>query len=246
MVLLREKLEEYKSELCDDCRQRADTNPLRVFDCKTCVSVKEKLPTITDHLCEECNEHFEKLCAILKEMGVNFVLDPLLVRGLDYYTKTAYEIVCPELGAQNALCGGGRYDGLASELGGVSIPAVGFSAGMERLMQILPDALEEKEVALPRAYFVVFDDKCSIQAMVLADELRSAGFVAYIDFSMRSIKKQLKSASERGYDYAVFVGQKEIEDKEVTLKNMESGDQVTVSFEKLVSYFSEKGVVGIE
>lgn len=246
MILLGEKLTEYKSELCDDCLQRAEINPFRVFDCKTCINVKKKLPIITDYLCGECSEHFEKLCAILEGMNVNYLLDPLLVRGLDYYTKTAYEIIHPELGAQNALCGGGRYDGLAGELGGASIPAVGFSAGMERLMQILPDELEEKEVDRPDLYFIVFDDECSIQAMILADKLRSADFEVYVDLSMRNIKKQLKSASVREYDYVVFIGQKEIEDKEVTLKNLKSGNQATVSFEKLVSYFSEKGVTGIE
>ena len=246
MNLLGEKLGRYKEELCDDCLERAEKNPFRVFDCKKCQSVKEKLPAITDHLCVECREHFDRLCSILDQMGIDYILDPLLVRGLDYYTKTAYEIIHPELGAQNALCGGGRYDGLAGELAGVSIPAVGFSAGMERLMQILPDELDCEKPGPPGAYFVVFDEECSLQAMILADRLRSAGFPAYVDLSGRSVKKQLKSASGRGDDFAVFVGQKEISDKEVALKDMKSGNQVTVPFEKLVSYFSEKGETGIE
>jgi len=240
--ILRDKLEGMKDRLCDDCLVRSDTNPLRVLDCKKCAGVKNDLPVITEYLCEGCREHFEALTGILEGMDIEYKIDPLLVRGLDYYTRTAYEIIHSELGAQNALCGGGRYDGLAEELGGGSIPAVGFSAGMERLVQVL------REDALPsgsrpgRAYFVVFNDRCSVPAMNIAGEVRDKGLEARVDLSLRNVKKQLRSASRGGYDYAVFVGEDELEKQEAVVKNLRRGTQESVSFDSIADYFVREGV----
>jgi histidyl-tRNA synthetase len=239
--ILREELAGYREELCEDCALRFEANPLRVFDCKECLEVKEKLPVITDHLCEKCRNHFDRLRTLLDEMDIKYRLDPLLVRGLDYYTKTAFEIIHPGLGAQNALCGGGRYDGLAEELGGESIPAVGFSAGMERLLETMPDLDEELDRKGKAAYFVVFDEQCSVTAMKLAADLRDRGMVAEVDLSMRNIKKQLKTALDHNADFAVFVGEKEIKEKAAAVKELKSGEQENVSFERLAEYISREG-----
>ena len=213
-------------ELCTACLERTGTNPLRIFDCKECAPVKEKLPRITDHLCDECREHFATLQGILTATGIRYVLDPLLVRGLDYYTKTAFEILHPSLGAQNALCGGGRYDGLAEDCGGPAVPAVGFSAGLERLMEVLPGEFgaarraRETEVSI-----AVLDDSSVARSLVVARDLRSRGFTVLVDLSGRAMKKQLKAASDARSAFTVIVGLAEIEPGSVALKNMATGEQ---------------------
>ena len=234
--LLRGALEEHKNELCDNCGERAALNPMRVFDCKECGDIKTRLPVITDNLCSECSEHFEGLQSILREMKVDFMLDPLLVRGLDYYTKTAYEVLHPGLGGQNALCGGGRYDGLAEECGGGSIPAVGFSAGMERLMENLPEELAGKIGLDPAdAFFILPDESASAAVLSIAGMLRSEGVRISIDLSGRSMKKQMKAASGSGAPLAVIIGPDELERKEAAVKVLESGGQENVPFEDLAA-----------
>ena len=234
--VLRGALVEYSGELCENCRERADVNPMRIFDCKECGDIKTKLPLITDHLCSECSEHFRELQAILREMKVEFILDPLLVRGLDYYTKTAYEVLHPGLGGQNALCGGGRYDGLAEECGGGSIPAVGFSAGMERLMENLPEELAGKIGLDPvDAFFILPDASTSAAVLSIAGRLRSEGVRISIDLSGRSMKKQMKAASESGTPLAVIIGPDELEKKEAAVKVLASGGQENVPFEGLAA-----------
>ncbi|MDD4858364.1 MAG: histidine--tRNA ligase [Candidatus Krumholzibacteria bacterium] len=216
----------FKGGLCDSCRERMETNPLRIFDCKECSAVKEKLPVITDHLCGECSDHFIALQGILTSIGIRYVLDPLLVRGLDYYTRTAFEILHPFLGAQNALCGGGRYDGLAEDCGGPRIPAIGFSAGLERLMEVLPGesdaARHERETDV---CFAVLDEASVARSLSLARELRDRGLSVVVDLSGRTIKKQLKGASDAGAALAVIVGLAELEPGTVALKKMKTGEQ---------------------
>ena len=234
--VLRGALVEYSDELCENCGERADVNPMRIFDCKECGEIKTKLPVITDHLCSECSEHFEGLQSILRDMKVEFILDPLLVRGLDYYTKTAYEVLHPGLGGQNALCGGGRYDGLAEECGGGSIPAVGFSAGMERLMENLPEELAGKIGLDPvDAFFILPDESASAAVLSIAGRLRSEGVRISVDLSGRSMKKQMKAASESGTPLAVIIGPDELEKKEAAVKVLASGGQENVPFEGLAA-----------
>ena len=207
---------------------------MRVFDCKECVDVKRKLPVITDHLCDECRKHFDSLKEILAEIGIEFIEDPLLVRGLDYYTKTAFEIHHSELGAQSALCGGGRYDELARDCGGGDIPAVGFSAGMERVIEALPqDSPVRRDLDRLDVYFVVLDEKSISTALKLAGSVRTAGLSAFVDFSGRALKKQLKSASSMGVRYSVIIGEDEIERGEVALKDMTTSVQKSVPFDSL-------------
>jgi histidyl-tRNA synthetase len=227
-------LEEMKDELCADCGERSVLNPMRIFDCKECGDIKTRLPVITDHLCGECSDHFEGLQAILRAMDVDFILDPLLVRGLDYYTKTAYEVLHPGLGGQNALCGGGRYDGLAEECGGGKIPAVGFSAGMERLLENLP---EEFSASIGRdpvdAFLILPDESSSARALGIAGSLRRAGVRVSVDLSGRSMKKQMRAASESGAPLAVIIGPDELDKGEATVKALSGGGQESVPFTEL-------------
>jgi len=225
-TVLTAELEGLRGELCAACLERTGTNPLRIFDCKECGSVKERLPRITDHLCADCRGHFEKLQGMLGDMDIRYALDPLLVRGLDYYTKTAFEILHPSLGAQNALCGGGRYDGLAEDCGGPSIPAVGFSAGMERLMEILPASFAAaRRERRTDVFVVVLDASFDARALRIARELRAQGRSVLVDLSERGLKKQLKAASDELAPLAVIVGLSEIGSGAVALKNMKTGEQ---------------------
>jgi histidyl-tRNA synthetase len=239
--VLKGELEGLRDELCGACRDRAMINPLRIFDCKSCDDVKHKLPVITEHLCGECADHFGKLQHILDGMGINYSLDPLLVRGLDYYTKTAFEILHPGLGAQNALCGGGRYDGLAEDCGASFIPAIGFSAGMERLIETLPEEYMsgiERDAGI--AYFAILDDSMIIDMLLIARELRLKGISTVVDLSGRSVKKQIKSASDGSFEYVVIIGSDEIERKEATVKSLESGEQESIPLVDLQSYLCDR------
>ncbi len=234
--VLTKALTELADELCDTCRERTGINPLRIFDCKECEGSKGKLPFISDYLCDECRAHFEGLRGILDTMGVVYTLDPLLVRGLDYYTKTAYEIVHPGLGAQNALCGGGRYDGLAEDCGGPHIPAVGFSAGMERLLDVTPaDFMRDRGEPGPEVYVAVLDEARSAEAISLARDLRERGASAVVDLSARSLKKQLKAASDAGAGLSVIIGLSELEPGTAAVKIMETGEQYAAPSAELVS-----------
>jgi histidyl-tRNA synthetase len=235
--ILGESLMGLKGELCRNCKERAILNPLRIFDCKECTVVKEKLPVITDHLCDECSTHFERLRGILDGVGIAYTVDPLLVRGLDYYTKTAYEIQHPELGAQSALCGGGRYDGLAGECGSKAVPAVGFSLGIERLMETLPEYfLSAMHREAMDVYFAVIEESASAEILSIARKMRDSGLIVTVDFSGRSVKKQLKAASESGALFTVIVGPDEVERAEAAVKNMETGFQEAVSYERIIDY----------
>lgn len=239
--ILKKELKGMKDSLCVNCGERALVNPLRIFDCKECDEVKGRLPVITDHLCDECREHFDRLKLILERLGIGFTHDPLLVRGLDYYTKTAFEILHPELGAQSALCGGGRYDGLAEDCGGGFTPAVGFSAGVERLIETLPeDFVIEGDKDEGSAYFVLLEGSAEIQALAAADELREGGGRAIVDLSGRGLKKQLKAASDGDFCFAVIIGADEIRSGEAAVKDLVSGEQEKVPFPSLASYIRNR------
>ncbi len=239
--ILKKDLEGKKGSLCANCRERALVNPLRIFDCKECGDVKGGLPVITDHLCDECRDHFGRLRMILDGLGIAYTHDPLLVRGLDYYTKTAFEILHPELGAQNALSGGGRYDGLAEDCGGAFTPAVGFSAGVERLVETLPEEFAgETGVAEGSVYFVPLEDSAEVRALSAADELRREGSTAIVDLTGRGLKKQLKAASDGGYSYVVIIGADEMRTGEAAVKDLASGEQEKVPFASLASYIGDR------
>lgn len=217
--------------MCDNCKSRFDRNPLRLLDCKEekCRQLNAGAPEIAECLCDECRDHFEKLKSYLTALGLKYELDPRLVRGLDYYTKTAFEIKYDNLGAQSAVCGGGRYDGLVEEIGGPATPAVGFAVGLERVLLVLeeqgllPDTPEGLDV-----YLVSLGEEAEQAAFVIADELRQAGLVVEADLAGRSMKAQMKSADKSGARFALLLGDEEVAGNCVQLRDLQAGTQEPV------------------
>ena len=222
--LVKAYLDEHAAELCETCLARAEMNPLRAFDCKNlgCAAVMEGAPKITDHLCEECREHYETVKGLLDGAQVPYVEDPSLVRGLDYYTRTVFEaLVTDGLGAQNAIGGGGRYDKLAEEVGGRPTPGLGFALGFERCAL----ALEAAGVELPRAqrcdlFVACVDDSVRPRAFELVQECRDAGYVTELDHQHRSLKSQFKLADKLGAARVAVLGPDELAAGKVTLRDM--------------------------
>lgn len=223
----RDKLE----DLCEDCRSRFERSPLRILDCKkdSDKPYMADAPKITDCLCEECADHFAKLKELLTSAGISFTHDPRLVRGLDYYTKTAFEIKYPPLGAQSAVAGGGRYDGLIEEMGGNPTPAVGFATGLERLLLALEsqNLLPEKNRSVD-AYVVALGETAQAEGFKLLNSLRQQGLSAAMDFAGRSMKAQMKQANKLGAKYSVILGEDEIAENVVMLRSMEDSSQAKV------------------
>lgn len=223
----RDKLE----DLCEDCRSRFERSPLRILDCKkdSDKPYMADAPKITDCLCEECADHFAKLKELLTSAGISFTHDPRLVRGLDYYTKTAFEIKYPPLGAQSAVAGGGRYDGLIEEMGGNPTPAVGFATGLERLLLALEsqNLLPEKNRSVD-AYVVALGEAAQAEGFKLLNSLRQQGLSAAMDFAGRSMKAQMKQANKLGAKYSVILGEDEIAEGVAMLRSMEDSSQSKV------------------
>lgn len=223
---LKAVLKPYFNNLCEDCQNRYEKNPLRLLDCKveSCKEIFAK-PEIhevinSDFICEECSEHYTELKLYLNRMGVNFTENKLLVRGLDYYNRTVFEIKSNNLGSQNAVCGGGRYDSLVEQLGGEPTPAVGFAMGMERLISLLP----EKEPKKLDGYIV---SNFSVDAFVFAEELRAQGLNVEFDLTNKKFSKQLEKAAKVA-KYAFILGEDEILKHQVSIKNLEKSNQITV------------------
>jgi len=229
---LQSELERLQARLCEDCVARTANNPLRVFDCKRCVEVKDELPSISDHLCEACSAHFAEVRSLLDALGRRYEVDRRLVRGLDYYTRTTFEILHGALGAQNALCGGGRYDNLVEQCGGPPTPAVGFSAGLERILSVLPQESPAREGAESRPDFYVacVDEAATHRALLAARELRRAG-ATELDVSMRALKTQLKAAEKSGCRFAVIV--ESATPGRVKWKNMATREQTEIEDHRL-------------
>lgn len=223
---LKAVLKPYFNNLCEDCQNRYEKNPLRLLDCKveSCKEIFAK-PEIqevinSDFICDECAEHYTELKLYLNRMGVKFTENKLLVRGLDYYNRTVFEIKSNNLGSQNAVCGGGRYDSLVEQLGGEPTPAVGFAMGMERLISLLP----EKEPKKLDGYIV---SNFPVDAFVLAEELRAQGLNVEFDLTNKKFSKQLEKAAKVA-KYAFILGEDEILKHQVSIKNLEKSNQITV------------------
>jgi histidyl-tRNA synthetase len=238
LELLTAFLDAHLDELDDECRERRQTNPLRVFDCKNahCQSVLADAPKITDHLCDACREHFASVRAGLDARGVGYTVSPGLVRGLDYYTRTAWEWQWPALGAQSTLSGGGRYDGLAEQLGGGRTPGVGFGAGVERLVLTLEEtgAAEAAEPALD-VLFAVLVDEARPRVYALMDAAREAGLRSDAAHGGRRLKRALELAARRRAARVVIVGEDEWAAGEASVRDMDSGEQHRVGLDGLVS-----------
>lgn len=214
-------------ELCPTCNERLSRNPMRILDCKSeiCKRISKDAPKITDFLCDDCLAHFEKLKTCLSEIGIEYTLDPMLVRGLDYYTNTVFEFVSKNLGAQSTVCGGGRYNGLVESLGGPSTPGLGFGCGIERLMLTLEaEGKLENPKLCPDIFIAYAEDLSEIVSHKLVYELRALGVTAERDTTGRSLKAQMKYASKLGARYSVVIGGNELSEGKITIKNMESGE----------------------
>jgi histidyl-tRNA synthetase len=217
-----------RENFCEDCRRRMDTNPLRVLDCKVpaCKALVADAPVITDHLCPECETLFADVRAILDGAGVAYELNPRLVRGLDYYVRTCFEVASYDIGSQTAVAGGGRYDGLIKTLGGPDCPASGFACGMERLALLL----EQLEAPAPDFYLAVVDASASNQAMLFAQRLRDKGLCGEVSFGSGSMKSRMRAANKSGAKVCLIMGGDELAASTVTVKPMTGdGEQETVS-----------------
>jgi histidyl-tRNA synthetase len=218
-----------KSEaLCEDCQRRLDTNPLRVFDCKKeeCQAQLEEAPVVLDFLCPDCRRHFEQVKGLLDELRLPYAVNPRMVRGLDYYTRTAFEVVAGDLGAQNAVCGGGRYDGLAEEIGGPSIPAIGFAIGVERLVMLLPE--EKNYLRYPDVFLAALGEEALRKGFALAQELRNAGVWVEIDYEGKSLKSQMRKADRLKAPRVVILGEEELKKNKVVFRDMATKAQEEV------------------
>lgn len=223
---LRRHAEKVKSLLCPDCQRKTETNPLRIFDCKVevCREQAESFPQIIDYLCPECKEHFRQFCSYLGLYGLSFKVEPKLVRGIDYYTKTTFEIITAKLGAQNAILGGGRYDDMMKEFGGPDICGIGFAVGMERLIS----AARLKKKKENFLYLIYLGEDAKKAGMEIARSLRQAGVECLIEFKDRNLKNQMSRANKLEADWVLIVGEEEIKKGKYQLKNMRTGTQAEV------------------
>ena len=231
---LREYFENYRSELCGTCLERLEKNPMRIIDCKSevCHNIAEKAPKMIEHLCEGCREHFDDVRAKLDNMGIEYEVNPNIVRGLDYYTKTVFEFTSDCLGAQSTVCGGGRYSGLVEELGGKPAEGIGFAAGLERLILILKSqGVEIDTDENPDLFIAVMGKDAENYAQKLIWKLRNDGIHAEQDLCGRSLKAQMKYADKLSAKYSIVIGDNEIAEKKGTIKNMNTGETAEVALD---------------
>lgn len=225
---LKEYFYGYKDELCETCNSRLEKNPMRILDCKSpvCSKIAQGAPKITDYLCDECKEHFASVQKYLDAAGVEYTVNPTIVRGLDYYTKTVFEFVTDFIGAQGTVCGGGRYDGLIEELGGKHLPSLGFAMGIERLLMLM----DKQGIEIPKPstcdlYVAVMGEKASLKSFEIIKAVRSCGLIAETDVVGRGLRAQMKYADKIGAKFSMVLGDNEIEQGKAVIKNMSSGEQ---------------------
>ncbi len=229
---LRDFLTPKYDQLCDTCKGRFDKNPMRILDCKDCQKIVQGAPMMIDYLCDECKSHFEEFQSILKDMDIPFIVDPGIVRGLDYYTKTAFEFVSTKGMAQGTVCGGGRYDHLVEQIGGPETPGVGFGMGIERLMLMLSEeGVEVPEDNTADYMIITMGDKARSFGLSLAKKLRKKGRSVQMDMMGRNFKNQFKYANRIGAKKAVIIGDDEVAAGTFSVKDMETGEQITLSAE---------------
>lgn len=234
--LLIKLLKTRSSEICESCRRRLERNPLRLLDCKEprCQEATQEIPSIQEYLCADCGGHFSQVRVLLEEVGVKYQINPRLVRGFDYYTKTVFEIVNAGLGAQSAVCGGGRYDHLVEECGGPPTPGVGFASGMERLLTTLEQEGKLPEFTLgPQVYLMVLSEELLPAGYQLITDLRRKGIRSAIGFEVKSLKAQLRAADRSGAELALILGGDEWADRQVTARRMSDGAQKRVEWDKV-------------
>ena len=236
--LLKSYLDAKSDVLCSTCLERKDKNPMRVIDCKNpnCQENLQDVPFMIDHICDDCKDHFEKLQKYLKEMDVNFIVDKTIVRGLDYYKKTAFEIISNDIGSQSTVCGGGRYDGLVEQLGGPKgTSGIGFALGAERLLLTMEN--NNIEIENPQStdiYIVTIGDEAKTKSFKLLKDLRYNHISADSDHLDRSVKAQFKYSDKINAKFTIVIGEDELANDSATLKNMQTSEQITVKLSELV------------
>ena len=229
--------------LCYDCKTRYEKNPLRLLDCKeeNCKKINASAPSLPDYLCDECSAHFAATKRYLDAAGVAYEINPRIVRGLDYYTRTVFEFVSTAIGAQGTVCGGGRYDGLIEELGGNAMPAVGFAMGLERLLMVMEQSgVEIPQETQPTVYIAGMDEGSRAKAFELSCALRQKGVFVEIDHMERSIKAQFKYADKLGARFVAVIGGNELAEGVMNVKNMATGESEKVAFDSAAEYFQNK------
>lgn len=229
---LRAYFENYRDKLCDTCLTRLDKNPMRIIDCKSeiCSEIAKDAPRMIDNLCDDCKAHFENTKKYLDALNIEYIINPNIVRGLDYYTRTVFEITSDALGAQSTVCGGGRYNGLVEELGGKPTEGIGFAAGLERLVMIMKaQGLCDTDDLRPDIFIAAIGDAADLTAQKLVYDLRSMGYRAERDLCGRSVKAQMKYANKLNSAFSLVLGDDEIKNNSAELKNMADGEAVSVT-----------------
>jgi histidyl-tRNA synthetase len=227
-------------QLCEDCQRRLETNPLRIFDCKveSCKNAISGAPQVTEFTCEGCRTHFERVKEYLTLGGLSYILNPKMVRGLDYYTRTAFEVVSNQLGSQNAVTGGGRYDNLFQEIGGPDLPGIGFAVGIERLVSLLPK--EKTFTSTPHLFIAALGEKTATEAYRLAYELHLRGIRAELDYEGKSLKSQMRRADKLKARYTLILGEEELKRGTAMLRDMANKSQEEIPLRDLSGILSEK------
>ena len=229
----------HRDKLCDSCKTRLERNPLRLLDCKSeiCSEIAKDAPKTTDYLCDDCAQHYNELLATLDGMGIEYVSDPKIVRGLDYYSRTVFEYQFTGIGAQNALGGGGRYDGLIESVGGPSLSGIGFAMGINRLILAMEQTgASYPEQSKPTLYIAALGSPAMRRAAVLAQQLREQGVRAESDIVGRSLKAQMKYAGKSGFRYTLMIGDSELETGRAFLRNMEQSEQTEIEIDRVADY----------
>jgi len=232
---LKDYFQNYKGQLCDDCKIRLEKNPLRILDCKNknCREISKKAPEIEEILCNNCKKHFDKVIEYIKEMDIDFKIDKSLVRGLDYYTRTVFEVFIE--GEENAVAGGGRYDNLVSQMGGPETPAVGFAIGVERIIPYIKDEKEDRAI-----YCVFIGEEAKLWGVKNLSKVREKGICLIFDYEERNLKNHLKIYNRENRKWCIIIGENEMKNNQVILKNMKSGQQFQISVENLLDGIKEK------
>lgn len=241
--LLKQYLGGKLGKLCKTCKGRYDRNPMRIIDCKTdsCQAELQEVPLMLDHICDECKDHFKKLKEYLKAAQLEYVIDARIVRGLDYYTKTAFEIITDEAGKKGTICGGGRYDKLVEDCGGPSTPGVGFGMGLERTILTLEgQGVEIPQPAEMDIFIITMGQAAHLEGFKLLNQFRQVGLMADIDHLSRSIRAQFKYADRIGANYTIVIGEEELNKQAVKLRNMVDGEEKEVRLDNLVTELKQK------
>ena len=240
---LKEYFEARKENLCPTCLERLEKNPMRLLDCKSpiCKEISKDAPAILDYICDDCSAHFESVKKYLDAMNIEYIVNPRIVRGLDYYTRTVFEFVSTDIGAQGTVCGGGRYDGLMKQLDGPALPGIGFGMGLTRVILAMKESgCADVEENKPLLYIAPLGNGAVAKALSIVAKLRDKGIYAECDICSRSLKAQMKYADKIGAEYTLIIGDSELESGKAQLKNMKKSEQREIEIDNIYSVLAEE------